>query len=150
MDNQEPIFVFASSEIQDILADNQIDIVDVLRAEGFDLQRSLARNPAQKYGPGYKEPATVILATAALVAALTPVISKLISALAHKAVLVQEMVLTPVLDEQGNVVQDVLGNPVLYWAKKSQILESTEAQETPSILVRGHGIEININSLAKE
>jgi hypothetical protein len=145
MEPKEPVFVFASSEVREILADNEIDLVDVLRSQGFDVSTGFASDPASAKNSGYKDPATVILASAALVAALTPVISKIISALAHKAVVVQEMVLTPVMDEQGNLVKDSLNEPVMYWAPRTRIVESSEAQRDTTVLIKGHGVEISIN-----
>jgi len=144
MENQEPIFVFASPEIQEILTDNQISIVDILRQKGFDVSEGFAQDPAQEAGSGYKDPATVILASAGLVAALTPIISQVIATLAHRAVLVREMALLPVVDDQGNVVRDASGEPTLYWAPHTRLIESTEPQGASSVSVQGLGIKISL------
>jgi hypothetical protein len=144
VEKQEPIFIFASPEIQEILADNRIGIGDILRQEGFDVSESFAQDPAEAAGSGYKDAATVILASAALIAMLTPIISKVISTLAHRAVLVREMELLPVVDEQGDVVRDASGEPTLYWAPRARVVEFTEPQGVSSVSVKGYGIEISL------
>lgn len=144
MENQEPVFVFASPEIQEILTDNQISIVDILRQKGFDVSEGFAQDPAQGAGSGYKDAATIILASAGLIAALTPIISQVISTLAHRAVLVREIALLPVVDDQGNVVRDASGEPTLYWAPHTRLIESTEPQGASSVSVQGLGIKISL------
>jgi hypothetical protein len=145
MENQQPIFIFASPDIQEILTDNQISIADILRQKGFDVSEGFAKDPAQGAGSGYKDAATVILASAALVAAFTPIISQVISTLAHRAVLVREMTLLPVVDDKGNVVRDASGEPKLYWAPHTRLVESTEPRGASSVSVQGLGIKISLD-----
>ena len=123
METQQPIFVFASPEIQELLADNETDLVELLNQDGLPVTRGYAQDPTQGEDAAYKEPVSIILATTALIVALTPTISKVITALSHKAVEVEEMVLVPVEDSKGNVVHDKDGNPILHWMKRKQLKE---------------------------
>ncbi len=128
METQQQVFIFASPEIQELLADNETDLVELLNQEGIVASRGYAEDPTQSRDAAYKEPITVIiLASAALVVALTPTISKVIESLSHKAVEVEEMVIVPVEDSHGNVVRDATGQPILHWVKRKQLKETTQA-----------------------
>jgi hypothetical protein len=123
METPHQIFIFASPEIQELLADNETNLVELLNQEGIAVSRGYAQDPTQNRNVGNKEPVSILLATAALILALTPTISKVITALSHKTVEVEEMVLLPVEDSQGNVVHDAAGNPILQWIKRKQLKE---------------------------
>ena len=123
METQQQIFIFASPEIQELLADNETDLVELLNQEGIAVSQGYAQDPAQIGYSGNKEPVTIILASAALVVALTPTISKIITALSHKTVEVEEMVPVQVEDSQGNVVHDTAGNPFTQWVNRKQFKE---------------------------
>jgi hypothetical protein len=151
MEVQQEVFVFLSPEIQELLADNQVDLVDLLRQEGIDVQRGFAQDPTNSADAGHKEPVTVIIAAAALVVALTPLLTKLIEALSHEAVLVTEQVLVPVEDSQRKVVHDNAGQPVLHWIERSRIVESAEQpREETAVDIKGPlGITIGYKSAPK-
>lgn len=145
MEKKEPVFVFSSTEVQELLADNHIDLVDILKREGVDVERGFEADPARGAGTGYKDVPTVILATAALIVALTPIVSRIVGTLAHRTALVREMVLIPVTDAEGNIVRDASGEPKLYWAPRAQFVESSETMdEMPNISIKGFGIEISL------
>jgi hypothetical protein len=138
MERAQEIFIFASPEIQELLADNQTDFMELLRQEGITISRGSSQDPAMGKGSAYKEPATVIIASAALVVALTPIITRAIEALSHKSVLVQESVLVPVEDSRGDVVRDATGQPVLQWRERPHIIESLEKpQAESSVEIKG-------------
>ncbi len=123
MEAQQQIFIFASPEIQELLADNETDLVELLNQKGIEVSRGYAQDPTLMSNSGNKEPVSIILASTALVLALTPTISKIITALSHKSVEVEEVVLQPVEDSQGSVVYDTVGNPILQWVKRRQLKE---------------------------
>jgi hypothetical protein len=151
MEGQQEIFVFLSPEVQELLADNQVDLVDLLRQEGVTVQRGFAQDPTTSADAGHKEPVTIILASAALVVALTPLLTKLIEELSHEAVLVTEQVLVPVEDSQGNVVHDNAGKPVLHWVERPRIVESErQPREETAVDIKGPlGITIGYKSTPK-
>ncbi len=96
----------------------------------MDVRQEFAKDPTADANSGCKDATSVILASAALVLSITPFLSKIISALSHKRVLVKEKVLVPVEDSSGNVVRDSFGEPILHWLERSRLLESSE--EMPS------------------
>lgn len=152
MEEKTQVFVFISPEVQETLADNAVDLIDLINQEGVQVKRGFAQNPSKDRDSAYKEPTSVILASAALVLALAPIIKKVISALSHKEVLVNEMVLVPVEDSSGNVVRDNSGNPILHWIRKTKIIESSkEPQDISDISVKGpFGFELTFSDLPKE
>lgn len=151
VEKREEVFVFATPEIQALLADNGVDITELLQQDGQDVTKSFSRNPAEGDESGYKEPTTVILASAALVVALTPIVKNLISALTHKKIIVRDVVLVPVEDSKGNIVYDRNGDPVLNWVRKAEIKEFRgKVPGKSGFLIRGFGIEIKYNDSGEE
>jgi hypothetical protein len=152
METQREVFIFLSPEIQELLADNHVDLVDLLHHEGVNVRRGLGQDPTQIACSGYKEPATTIIASAAFVAALTPILTRVIEALSHKSVVVQEQVILPVEDSKGHPVQDVSGRPILQWVNRQRIIESEEKQvDAMTVAVKGPlGISISYQSAPAE
>lgn len=129
METLQQIFVFASPEIQKLLANNETDLVELLNQEGIAVSRDYAQDPTQSGDSAYKEPVTIILASAALAVLLTPTIKAVIEAMTHKVVEVKEKVLVPVEDSHGNVVRNAAGDPILHWVERIQLKET--AKDTP-------------------
>ncbi len=151
MEDEVKIFVFVSAEIQELLADNQTDLVELLNREGIEVKWGFALDPTVSPDSAYKEPVSIIFASAALILALTPTISKVIAAISHKTVQVDEMVLIPVEDSQGNVVRDASGNPILHWVKRRKIMESSkDIPEESSMSLKGPmGLELTYSASPK-
>lgn len=132
MKDQTQIFLFASPEIEEILINNQIDLVELLQQEGIEVRKEFAKDPATDANSGHKDVTAVILASAALVLAITPIISKVIEALSHKKVLVKELVCIPVENSNGDVVKDSYGQPILQWVERTRFLESSKEMHSNS------------------
>ncbi|MBD1806316.1 hypothetical protein H6F98_12755 [Microcoleus sp. FACHB-SPT15] len=147
MEGQTELFVLASPEVEDILADNGINLEDLLKREGCAVKEHKGQDPA-KLGSGEKDVAIIILASAALVAALTPILSKAIQSLTYKDVVVYETVLVPVEDSAGNVVRDSSGEPKMQWIRRSKLLESTRDKGQQEIKIKALGFEIEITNTA--
>ena len=130
MKNPTQIFISLSPEIEELLFDNQVDLVELLQQEGMDVRQEFAKDPTADANSGYKDATRVILASAALVLSITPLLSKSISTLSQKTVLVKEKVLVPIEDSSGNVVIDSFGKPIVHWVERPRFLESSE--EMPS------------------
>ncbi len=136
MEAQQEIFVFASPEIQELLVNNGTDLVELLNQEGIAVRRGYVQDPTQSGDSGYKDPVTIILATAALVMTLTPTIKAVIEAMSHKVIEVKEKVLVPVEDSHGNIVYDAAGQPKLYWIERTQLKETTKGIPEESISLK--------------
>ena len=123
MEDRMEVAIFISPEIEEVFADNGVDVISILREEELDVQRgkAIARVSAAS---GLKEPVSIILASAFVISVLTPIITKAITALSGKQVLVTERILAPVETSDGKVVCDAEGNPILQWIDKTSIVES--------------------------
>jgi hypothetical protein len=125
MEDNREVLLYASPEVEELLADNGINLVEVLRREGLEVGRGSVTEGIPSAQSGLKEPVTILLASAAVIASLTPIISKTISAITHKPVIVTEQMLVPVEDSTGKVVRDSSGNPQLHWVDRKRLLEPT-------------------------
>lgn len=152
VEDQQQVFVYLSPDVQELFADNQTDLVELLQHEGVDVRRGFASDPTASVESGHKEPATIIIASAALVAALTPLLVRAIEALSHKTVVVTEQLAVPVEDSQGNVVRDTFDQPVLQWVDRTRILESSDKpRDETTVNIKGPlGISIEYKSSPKE
>lgn len=145
MEKQGKLAVFASPEVRELLADNEIDLVELLRAEGLEVSRGSASEGIPGAEDGLKEPVTILLASAVVIASLTPIISRVISALAHKQVITKDQVLVPVEDSKGELVRDSSGNPLLHWMERARLLESAAAPRDHTSLKVDSPLGLTIN-----
>ena len=122
MTDQFKVAIFASPEVEEVLADNGVDVVTLLRKQGIEVER-IPGSAAGFQDPGLKDPVSIILASAALIAILTPVITKAINALSRKQVVVTQTILAPVETSDGHIVRDADGNPILQQVEKTEIIE---------------------------
>lgn len=143
MTETTPIHVHSSTEIEEALADNGVTIADLLAQQGVPLETEVGSDPASG-DDGNKEAVTIILATAGLVMAATPLLKRGIRPLVHKSVVATERVLVPVEDSQGNVVRDAEGQPVLRWIDRSRLIESAASDPNQKIEISGFGIELKL------
>jgi hypothetical protein len=145
----QQVFCFLSQEIEALLAENQTDVVELLRHEGLDVSKGFAQVLNLRVESGHKEAVSVIVASAAVILALTPVLSRVIEALSHRPVVVEEQVLTPVEDGKGNLVRDEMGKPFLHWVNRTHLLMSQPGprRDASSVEIRGPlGISITYKS----
>lgn len=148
MEPKEELFVFASTEIETILAENQTSLADLLKREGYDVEKAVREDPASIDSEDKtREITTVLLASAAVIAALTPIVIQVIKSLTYnKDVVVHEKVLVPIEDSAGNVVRDASGEPLLKWEERSKILESTSGTTQNELKIKAFGFEIEIKN----
>jgi hypothetical protein len=89
------------------------------------------------------EPITILLGTAAVIAAATPVLTRLIEAMGFHGSIVKEKKLAAVLDGNGNVIKDKDGNPIVAWEDEYKALEPKRTGSTQKATkIIGPGIEI--------
>jgi hypothetical protein len=143
--DRSEVYLFVDPEIERLLADNHTDLIALLQRQGVEVERSAA--PSTPTERGHKEPATIILASAALITALTPVIRKILSNLSRKdPVIVEELVPEPVEDSRGIPVRDAAGNPTIRWVSRNRIIEPATDKEAESYSISGPlGIRISYN-----
>jgi hypothetical protein len=142
------VFIFADSEIQALLSGYETSLAELLVREGVQVSDGVAPNPAQVAGSREKEPVSILIGTAAVILALTPVISKAISALANRPVVVTEWVCVPVEDSSGRVLRDANGDPVCTWVERARLLEpSRQGTGQEKVAISGPlGVKISYES----
>lgn len=148
MESEKTVFLYPDPEIQTLLADNETDLVALLRREGLNVRSGSATEPGLPTVARHKEPASVVVASAALIAALTPALVRLIEALSHRSVFVEEKVLQPVETSKGEIVRDKSGDPVLQWVNRAKVIQSTPPHpDAPAVDIKGPiGISISYRS----
>jgi hypothetical protein len=151
VEGQGKLVILASPEIRELLADNEIDLVELLRAEGLEVRSGSASENIPEAKDGLKEPVTILLASAAVIASLTPIISRVISALTHKRLITKEQVLVPVEDSKGGIIRDSAGSPILHWVERARLLESAASRDHTSLKVEGPvGLTINFEASGEQ
>ena len=148
MEEQTAVYLLVSSEIQKLLAENDTDVAELLMQQGFDVGRRLAQDPTQvDVTSESREVVTVLIGSAAVIAALTPTISNIVNALTYKSVVVENMELVPVEDSSGNVVRDAHGEPIMEKRRVPRLIESaTRPSEQYAMNIRVPAIEISFSS----
>src|SRR5580693_4011186 len=109
----QEVFVYLPDEVARFLAENGENLADLLRREGLAVNARLEVDPAEPSGS--RDLTLVLLATAAVITALTPTLTRIISAISNRPVLAKELRLRPVEDIKGRVLRDANGNPILHW-----------------------------------
>ncbi len=133
----EHVVLLPSDELEQMLEGKGTSIDEVLEQNGFST--APGTNPAARGGPSSKrEAVSIILATAGLVMAATPSISKSVHALLRRSLVVDEMVLAPVEDSAGNVVKDSrTGEPITHWVSRKRLLDAGPSALKTTINLEG-------------
>jgi hypothetical protein len=125
---EEKVFVFLSSEIQELLADNRIELTDELAVQGIAVVKGYAPNPAADPGDKTRSAALVILASGISISVISAGIVKIIDALGrNKKVVGKEVRCVPALDGNGNVIRDKDGNVVMQWEEATKLVEASRS-----------------------
>lgn len=140
MDSQDQVFLFLSPDVDRFLAENSVTTRELFAKANIEAEIQFGNNPAST-GVGAKEPATILLASAALIAAATPILRELIRNLSGRDAVVRERHLLPVEDSEGNVIYNAAGAPILQWV---DIAKGGAPDQAPqAIHIKGFGIEIS-------
>jgi hypothetical protein len=138
MSNQTTAFIHLSPEIQRLFTDNDLDLVTVLQAEGAAVSRGSEVEPGKDAVVRAKVEPITLLASSAVIMALTPLLIRIVERLARKQALVKEREWVPVLDSKGNVVRDAKGNPQLRLVERSRFVSTPDAPpETTTVRLKG-------------
>jgi hypothetical protein len=116
-------------EIQRVLHENRVDLVEHLLSGGFDV-KTAPMSYADESQPGAKGTAMVLLASSAAALLVAEAIVRVVRSLtAARPVIVEEQTLVPTLDANGRAVTDSQGRPILYWAQRHRMLESSSVSQ---------------------
>ena len=139
-DSTEAVLLI-SSEVEAALLGSGVSIEELIDQANMPVEVKAGTDPAAD-STGTKDPATIMVASAVVIAALTPILKKIIRSLSDKEVVIREKRLVPVEDSSGDIVRNGAGEPILHWVcvAKETIAESSE----PKIALKGPlGIEIS-------
>jgi hypothetical protein len=139
--DRTPIRVTLDREVEQLLIENETDLVTLLQRSGEDVRKG----PGSSAGDGRKEPVTILLATAALVVSLTPILTRALGTLSRKRIVITEKVPVAVTDPEGNVVRDASGDPVTHLVDRHRMLESEPVADPRQKLEIKGPLELHIS-----
>jgi hypothetical protein len=142
----ERLYIDLDPDIQALVADNFINIEKALNRAGYNVKVELASQPERQANPS-KEPATVLIATAAVILAATPVLREIIQAVSRRPIVLKRQRLFPVEDSKGNVIVGSDGLPVLQWVEVPDVVEAqSPIPQQQSVGIEGLGIRISYST----
>jgi hypothetical protein len=141
MNSDRQVFLFLSPDVERLLADHDVDVKEVIRRTTQPITVGFGQDPATA-ASGAKDPVTILMASAAVIAAATPLIRELIRTLAGREPVIREKRLVPVEDSRGNVVLDSNGQATLHWVDEVKAVIPEHTSEP--LAIKGFGIEISI------
>jgi hypothetical protein len=135
------LYLTVSPEIQKELLKSGMSLDTILQkihAQGIEK----APDPATLEG-ARSDFMTICLGSAAVIAAMTPLITNAIATLVHRPVIVRNRELAPALDGSGNAIKDARGQPVMHWRDIATVDRgSTPPNVTSSVKATAQGVEI--------
>lgn len=84
----EQVPILLSSGVRALLAENEVDLPQLLRNEGLDIKAGIAADGNGALGE--KDVALILIASAAVIAAATPIITRLIETLGNQPIIVRK------------------------------------------------------------
>lgn len=141
----DPMYLLLSSEVRQLLAKNNVSLADILTRADLDSQEAReVPDPAQQ-PEGTREAVMIILASAAVIGALTPVVTNIVRAYTNKGpVLVEDSELIPALDGKGNVIRRHDGEPVMIWRRTNRLLSPSIEPASEKVAIKALGVQISI------
>lgn len=135
------IYLSVDPDLQRVLANHDVSVRDLLQRAGDEYVITFGDDPANVENRS-KEPATIILASAAAVALLTPLLKEVVRGITRSDPIIRERRLLPVEDSSGNVILNTEGQPILHWVA---VAKGELGQASPDKLkIKGFGLEISL------
>lgn len=119
-DGRFEVSFFLDQEIERLLIENGTDLPGLLRRKGLDVRQTSGSLAVQSTGE--REPVTVLLATAAVIVAMTPTLREVIRTLARRDIVVTEHEAEPLLDGNGQAIRDGDGRARVEWVERRRLL----------------------------
>ena len=142
-DRGVPLHVDLPLEVRSALQDQEIDILDLLLDQGFDVKRGAAAHPMAL--PGTKDAALVILASGASLYMIGLAIVQIIRTLCGRPVIGELGPIEPLVDSQGHIVRDSHGEPITYRVGEKQILSvESRPRDSATTISIPHMLEVRI------
>lgn len=138
MDEQQ-VYLTLSPDLEALLSTNDLPIDELLKKAGLK-NLSLGEDPVER-GSGRKDPATIIMASAAAIATATPILRELIRAVSGRMPTIRQRRLLQAAKVDGGLAVDEDGKPLLQWHEVE-----TPVWSGDKLHVKGFGIEISFES----
>jgi hypothetical protein len=117
-------YIELSSDIEELLANNQVTLADILQKENIDADVLSGAVPyQQEEGVKTKEIVTIILASSASIAIITLAITNFLKAWHQKPIFVECDELEPIKNDDGTILLNDNGEPYLRIVKKHKMIE---------------------------
>lgn len=134
MSDQQTLVIELPDEANQLLAENGVDLIAALCESGINVTRSPSTPPFPAKTGG-KEVALTIVAVGVAATLVAAGIAKILDALGrNRKVVVTELVLVPVVDGSGKPVHDAAGQPVMFWAEKTRLIDAKQTTQDKGIL----------------
>jgi hypothetical protein len=138
MTNLERYYIILTPDLERTLAENEIDLNELVRQAAPNVPIEMGQDPVAS-AAGEKELVTILLASAAVIGALTPTLKELIRAATNRAIVATDLTPVALLDGRGKPILRADGEPAFAWAQKTHDLNPTM-----SLKAKGFGIEFSI------
>ena len=138
MSDFERFYLLLTPDLERVLAEQEIDLNELVRQAAPGARIEMGQNPAAG-AAGEKELVTILLASAVVIAALTPALKELIRAATNRPIVATDLSPVPLLDGSGKPILRPDGEPAVAWAQTTRDLNPTTAVE-----VDGFGIRFSI------
>lgn len=137
-----PLYVIFSEKLMQVLQANSLSPADVLRRAGVSDLNSV---PDPTHKEGQRDAFTLLLGSAAVVAAATPLIVRVLDLVVNRPVVIKNRELKPALDGNGDAVRDGKGQIVMTWSEASTVDRGPASpKQTTKIVASAKAIEIGI------
>jgi hypothetical protein len=153
MMNNEKIHLYVELDeaLQQKLADESIDIPQIIRDAQLDVDIEYATPLADESGnsSNTRDPALVIIASAALVYAVGAAISNVLNTIQNRPLRDNIVELEELRDKNGNIIFDKSGKPIFKKTSRPVLLQPKQISKDSMAAQLGKYISLKINSEKK-
>jgi hypothetical protein len=142
-------YIVFSRPVLEALDEAGVDLEDILEKASNRVSPEVAGavrlvpDPAVASGTRALDPVTIV-ATAALIAALTPAVVRIVEAVVRGRTVIHERELAPVVDAKGEPVLGPNGQQVITWRERER-RGGGDAGASIGFRIRAFGIEIDLS-----
>jgi hypothetical protein len=138
----ERIAILFSNEVQELVAENSVDLEQELRQVGLDVSQGFVANPESQPEGSERDVILVLLAAGVTTLLLASSIAKVIDAIGrNRKLIVEEVTLAPATNDKGDVLHDSNGSPLRCWKKIERIVESSQTTQDATKLTVEAGLK---------
>jgi hypothetical protein len=140
--DHDDTYLLLGSDFMSLLSSNGLTLGQVLKTAGIDDLREV---PDPAHTEGQREVFMVLIGSAAIVAAVTPLITNVVKTLVNRPVVTRSRTLAPATDKSGKVLVGKDGQPLMQWSDTVAVDRAPPTKEfTSKIKTTKDGVEINV------